>query len=1763
MAVVDKAQLLYNIRNEIPDNVVGEISPRDVRHNLIDIVESVQIILAGENIQSKNFATPETRNTLAGIGALDSFSSSSDSTAVGHSALTQSYTANQNTAIGSQSMYCHMTGNANSALGYKSLYSNTTGSGNVAVGAHSLRYNINGDRNVAIGHGAGLTAKGNGELYIDSLALDPDCTCDGDLSPEVSGRHPLIYGDFGAKRVGIATKTLSGQGVLEVAGNITPSGNNVFTLGSNDLRWATLYMGSKVDYQTDLHFINESDTKVIFKTDGQIGLGTAYPSGTSGLNFNNPHSLVTSKGAIVPFADDSYSVGASGLSWGKIFARSINYNSGLNIANRDGNDVFTRFDDNGMHLQTSGVNRWYVSRGTEREKGQNTGSNFHLSRYADNGSFLGTPLCVTRPSGLVGINTCTPASRLHVVGDVRIDGALNVHGSAIFIQRDDCIFSCVTLYLASSGLCEGGFAPCSLYTEDFIASGGIILQSSGTIGIDAPTGVRNKEWIWLPDSLDHQRAGCGHPSQYWTSNIPIQTLKGAHIRTDRVQAFDGDGLELFTSGCYGLVVNEGSNQRVALGKKEVLDAWNWSVSDGNTNQGTHLNILSSGSETSDEDVSAIRHSCISSGVTVSLQLLADSNELHEGFDLKYIDTFNDTDRFAIGAYHRSSTPVNAFTIMRDALADGLVGITDIGSYPLPDTIFNIQATGDAVARVFASGVENVSSLQLLSSGNTPRDGFEIEYSEQNKRTDFNIYNSNVQKSHALTISKRTQHVGVGENAPNERLSINGVMSLKEQADAYTGTVTTDYGKIFHRGGKAFLLNDAGTEYDLTLGNIDEMQTLFIASGVGSDQYGNTWAGRKAFESRTSTAQYNTSYGNSALLFSSSAKYNTAFGYSAGSGITSGRNNVAIGPFALKDSNGFDNIAIGHSTLSSAVSNYSVAIGSQAGQSNTGDLGVFIGYQAGQFNPTNSAFFLANGAVEEKVLASGDFSTGEFCVPNGHLRTKADIIAESGINVPYYGTGTSKATIMYGKTNRAATPDSDGFRIKSDAGFFGTNEDALVFEKTGSDSNPDGGIGFINTGNDGVEEIALAIRGDGKIGVGTKSPTETLQVDGGSIKVATTGKGIYFPDGSFQDSAATSTVGGGDADITAVRITAGDGLDGTKITETGQHVQTLDVKVSDLIGGGITYDSSNNFRLKDAFAGEGLKWLVNDSDDQQLGIDLGDIAGRGLIKSPTAQTIHFDISSLYDYTSTTLNDNDLFAFEQHSTGYNYKVKFITIQEQIMDGYARKIDELEDCSKGVKDNMYIGGLIPEQYPSTNTSYEKMYNNVVLAGVSVNYAQTYGGGEDEFGDDDWISNQGFSSFARTGANSFTSESLRYPPARDHKSGGVRLPNFVNCNANVALGLGTIRGRGYDNRTYSMGGQENWPVSKNFAAVVTHNVAVGFQAGYRGLGSHTVAMGAKSFYWFNPMQSENNQDYASDPFKDEEVYWQTGGGHSNVGVGYKSGYFLIQGHNNTYVGAEAGSSGPAASWNSSDGAAVALHTAYAGEAEDLCPGGTNQGSIASQNVAIGDGAGRWLGWKQTEATKNVLVGSQSACHAGTNNNRGCGTMNIAIGYKAGLAWGSSSSAAVLQEAVCIGANSSYVGSYSITLGAHAGISLYSYSNLQVISDARTKRDVSDNLVGLDFINKLRTVSYKKINPADYPEEILHPKFAGSSDRPKDDDRGNIGLLAQEVKSVVEDSGIECDVVNESEANGSMFISYANLVPMLIKAVQELSDRVKELEKE
>ena len=62
---------------------------------------------------------------------------------------------------------------------------------------------------------------------------------------------------------------------------------------------------------------------------------------------------------------------------------------------------------------------------------------------------------------------------------------------------------------------------------------------------------------------------------------------------------------------------------------------------------------------------------------------------------------------------------------------------------------------------------------------------------------------------------------------------------------------------------------------------------------------------------------------------------------------------------------------------------------------------------------------------------------------------------------------------------------------------------------------------------------------------------------------------------------------------------------------------------------------------------------------------------------------------------------------------------------------------------------------------------------------------------------------------------------------------------------------------------------------------------------------------------------------------------------------------------------------------------------------------------------------------------------------------------------------------------------------------------DLTVTSDERMKTDIIDCTLGLDFINLLRPVKYKRINPQDYPVELLEDRFSRSispDSRPGDD---------------------------------------------------------------
>jgi hypothetical protein len=107
----------------------------------------------------------------------------------------------------------------------------------------------------------------------------------------------------------------------------------------------------------------------------------------------------------------------------------------------------------------------------------------------------------------------------------------------------------------------------------------------------------------------------------------------------------------------------------------------------------------------------------------------------------------------------------------------------------------------------------------------------------------------------------------------------------------------------------------------------------------------------------------------------------------------------------------------------------------------------------------------------------------------------------------------------------------------------------------------------------------------------------------------------------------------------------------------------------------------------------------------------------------------------------------------------------------------------------------------------------------------------------------------------------------------------------------------------------------------------------------------------------------------------------------------------------------------------------------------------------------------------------------------------------------------------------------------------IYLNTAATVISDERTKDNIVPSDLGLSFINNLSPVKYNKIGG----------------------DRTHYGLIAQQVKSVLDEANIAdfggwvISDVNDSE--GQQALRYEEFISPLIKAVQELTARVKLLE--
>ena len=196
-------------------------------------------------------------------------------------------------------------------------------------------------------------------------------------------------------------------------------------------------------------------------------------------------------------------------------------------------------------------------------------------------------------------------------------------------------------------------------------------------------------------------------------------------------------------------------------------------------------------------------------------------------------------------------------------------------------------------------------------------------------------------------------------------------------------------------------------------------------------------------------------------------------------------------------------------------------------------------------------------------------------------------------------------------------------------------------------------------------------------------------------------------------------------------------------------------------------------------------------------------------------------------------------------------------------------------------------------------------------------------------------------------------------------------------------------------------------------------------------------------------------------------------------------------------------------------------------------------------------------------------------------GENSTALGYNATASKYSSTALGYNAEAsgensTALGRNATASVNNRMTLG-NSNTNVYLGSGSAVTSDQRDKTEIEDNDLGLDFLKKVRTAKYR-INHRDryYKRDEDGRLILTDNGQPIVDEeehtkatkkgkRIHRGVIAQELEKLIdttEFSAVKHSTVNNANQYDDYAVDYIQFIPVMIKAIQELSDKVEEQEK-
>ena len=399
---------------------------------------------------------------------------------------------------------------------------------------------------------------------------------------------------------------------------------------------------------------------------------------------------------------------------------------------------------------------------------------------------------------------------------------------------------------------------------------------------------------------------------------------------------------------------------------------------------------------------------------------------------------------------------------------------------------------------------------------------------------------------------------------------------------------------------------------------------------------------------------------------------------------------------------------------------------------------------------------------------------------------------------------------------------------------------------------------------------------------------------------------------------------------------------------------------------------------------------------------------------------------------------------------------------------------------------------------------------------------------------------------------------------SGGVIQTGTLNASAIIAStltleSLNDVAIAGGVNGNIGIGEQAMDSVSSG-----QYNIGIGYKAG--------TSVFTNSYNTYIGYEAGRNQNGHSNVGIGYQTLRNSGGAYQCVAIGTEAGRNIAANYGNTFVGYQAG--------KEASGVSGSVNTAFGVQALQEC-------DFGNLNTAIGYSAGRSV----RTGKGNVFVGYGAGGTTGGSRSTGntpnqntqdvvYGDSNVYVGRlarpTAGTYYGASTPGTVSSHywdnCIAIGAYALGRGYNTAVIGSSSVTSIGGYANWSNHSDARDKIDITNLSLGLNLVNTLTPKKFRFNTRSKYAEinipdedkpEVYEETYdqEGFDNKTKASEDYSYGFLAQDVKEKVE--ALDSDpttIVDEANEN-ELMLRMSELIPVLWKAVQELSTKNDALE--